>query len=650
MDITGPPRRGGPRQAEGGGGVILCEDLRKRYGQELVLDGFSHAFGDTGFYLLYGESGSGKTTLLNLLTGMVPFEGGAVTVNGRRFETLVDPGAAGLDFDYITQDAFFADFLTLADNLRLVDEDEEAVRAVLSRVGLEGMTEAYPPGLSGGERQRLAFARSLLAGKRVLFLDEPTAALDEENKRLVFAALRELKKDALILCATHDAAAMEYADEIVAFQKCTGTALAPPASAPAKAPRRPAAPAGRRAGLGKYLKKWFASGRRTRGAERKFFLFLTLAALLLLLGDLPGRKKDMTLENCYRANAVKYWDFSQDVSVYDALRALPGVRAVVLSYAQSCPAPSVTDPDTGMVISPEYETSLNTLPADEALFRLSHRIEYGRYCAGEREVLLSWEAAEALSPGDHAALVGRTFTKKLYALGDVEFEIAGVLGRLNKFERGWFLSMDMPWDSVYYSGRLTQRFIGDESFFAGEQRIYYLYFDSWRDLSAFADAYGEELRLNVGGRAFLGRDGDMISLLAVVLMPLAALVALFAALFYTNLVKTEITLNSRFVAAFEYAGYSRRRVLSRFTALHMRRLLVMSALALGIALALSEGFNALNRRFVFLGYQLFTANPWLILLFFGAVAGLSYLSIAVSLRRLKVQSWYETAVLQRDLI
>ena len=131
--------------------MIACEELTKTYGEECILDGFSGTFLETGFYLLLGESGSGKTSFLNLLAGFLPFESGTVRWDRDVYSEKVSfPGE--VPFDYMTQDSFFVD-------------------------------------LSGGERGRLAIIRALLKGKKVLLLDEPTAALDEKNKRMIFEML-----------------------------------------------------------------------------------------------------------------------------------------------------------------------------------------------------------------------------------------------------------------------------------------------------------------------------------------------------------------------------------------------------------------------------------------------------------------------------
>ena len=61
--------------------MIVCENVNKQYGKQVVLSDFSCRFENTGFYLLYGESGSGKTTLINILSGLIPFDGEKITVN-----------------------------------------------------------------------------------------------------------------------------------------------------------------------------------------------------------------------------------------------------------------------------------------------------------------------------------------------------------------------------------------------------------------------------------------------------------------------------------------------------------------------------------------------------------------------------------------
>ena len=65
--------------------MILCENIYKIFGTQVVIKSFSYQFEDNGFYLLFGESGSGKTTFLNILSGFLTFESGKININGNEF-------------------------------------------------------------------------------------------------------------------------------------------------------------------------------------------------------------------------------------------------------------------------------------------------------------------------------------------------------------------------------------------------------------------------------------------------------------------------------------------------------------------------------------------------------------------------------------
>ncbi len=638
--------------------MIVCENLNKQYGKQVVLSDFSCRFEDTGFYLLYGESGSGKTTLINILSGLIPFDGGSITVNGREFVSTVNLTEAELDYDYITQDSFFADFLTASENLSLISEDENKIEQILMKFGLSEAAGRSPSTLSGGERQRLSIARACFSQKKILFLDEPTASLDEENKTAIFELLSELKKDTLIICSSHDAIAKNYADEIISFHKCTETrdAIKAVSANPAKGncvqksnkEKKP---------VRKYLLKWFASERRNRRAELKFCIFLILAIMLFLLGDLPSHKKAINYEYSYRVNALTVRILSKEAIDYDTLCNMEHVKKVVLSYAGSTPDGIDYDsfePDAELPV-PEYETSLYTLPFEREYFKLADRIEYGSYFTDENQVLLSFEEAEALSPGKHGALIGSTITKNIYSLGNVRFEIVGVMGKLNAFEQKYLNSLGMNHDSMYINSKLTDRFIHSDDYYMSNQRDYYLFFDSYRELSDFYDEYNETFDdgyklLFISSMLDSSRDNETILVLGIILMPLSVFIALFTVLFYSTLLKTEITYNNRFIAVFEYSGYSKKKVISSFVAIHILKLILMSVISFAIAFVITEAVNIVNRRIVFIGFQLFTLNTPLMLIFLLSVVLLSWLSISISLRHVKISSWYENLIRQRDLL
>lgn len=159
---------------------------------------------DTGALALFGRSGSGKSTVLGLVAGLLRPDAGRVVVDGR---TLVDvergvflpPHRRGVGV--VFQDALLFPHLSVRANLgygrrfsrpdaRPVDVD-----AVVAMLGIGHLLERRPAGLSGGERQRVAIGRALLAGPRVLLLDEPLSALDFERRREIMPYIERLRDE-----------------------------------------------------------------------------------------------------------------------------------------------------------------------------------------------------------------------------------------------------------------------------------------------------------------------------------------------------------------------------------------------------------------------------------------------------------------------
>lgn len=286
--------------------MIDCRAVSKAFGEQTLFTDFTYRFPDIGLILLLGESGCGKTTLLNILAGLAPFDSGTVAWGGDVYTGRVDAAAIGSRLGYITQDSHFVDYLTVWDNLLLCTTNDGEAERLLLEYGLEDKRSQYPRQLSGGEKQRLAVLRMLLAHKPVLFLDEPTASLDQENKLALLRMLDTLKQTHLIVCCTHDEEARKFADDILDFHqlphstdgmgdKAAGTDVGEPPAAPAPSPRRPLQP---------FMNKW----RRFPGRERRSGVFLTLVLLLTFLavglGDTPQHKSDTNMEYMYHVTQM----------------------------------------------------------------------------------------------------------------------------------------------------------------------------------------------------------------------------------------------------------------------------------------------------------------------------------------------------------
>lgn len=175
-----------------------------------------------------GASGSGKSTLLGLMAGLDVPTSGTVHLMGRSLFDLDEEGRAALrarHVGFVFQSFQLLPNLTALENVMLPLElagkpAAEIARHMLDRVGLGQRLDHYPKTLSGGEQQRVSLARAFVVSPDILFADEPTGSLDEQNGRkiieLMFALLRE--QGATLVMVTHDPAVAARCDREVLLQ------------------------------------------------------------------------------------------------------------------------------------------------------------------------------------------------------------------------------------------------------------------------------------------------------------------------------------------------------------------------------------------------------------------------------------------------
>jgi putative ABC transport system ATP-binding protein len=212
--------------------AIDATGVRKVFGKGnlafLALKGVDFRVGEGEFVMLAGPSGSGKTTLLSLLGCVLsPTEG---TI--RLFDEVVSelpeselPRIRTELIGFIFQGHNLIASLSAEQNVALqlelrgygAAEASAEARTLLERVGLGEKRDNKPMELSGGQRQRIAIARALAGSPPLILADEPTAALDAENGRLVTEILRELARERghTVVVVTHDNRIFHLADRIV---------------------------------------------------------------------------------------------------------------------------------------------------------------------------------------------------------------------------------------------------------------------------------------------------------------------------------------------------------------------------------------------------------------------------------------------------
>lgn len=186
------------------------------------------------FTVIPGRSGSGKTTLLNILAGLLRPEGGVVRYDDTDVYTLNDRELSDFrnrHIGYIPQGHSLVGSLTVEENILLPaalagSEQKERAQALIEELGLGELANAYPKELSGGELRRAAIARALINSPEVIFADEPTNDLDDENTRVIFELLKNLAGEGhTVIAVTHELSAVEYADRVYRMEqgRLTGT-------------------------------------------------------------------------------------------------------------------------------------------------------------------------------------------------------------------------------------------------------------------------------------------------------------------------------------------------------------------------------------------------------------------------------------------
>jgi NitT/TauT family transport system ATP-binding protein len=193
---------------------LEIEHLSKRYrmereGREVVaLSDVSLSVEDGEFMAIVGPSGCGKTSLLNIAAGLLPYDEGSVSIDGKKVN------GPGVDRSVVFQHSSLLPWRTIAGNVRYGMEMQkrfdqatmqERTNHFIKLVGLSGFERHFPSELSGGMQQRVNLARALASDPMVLLMDEPFAALDAQTREFMQAELLKIwaKARKTVLFITH---------------------------------------------------------------------------------------------------------------------------------------------------------------------------------------------------------------------------------------------------------------------------------------------------------------------------------------------------------------------------------------------------------------------------------------------------------------
>lgn len=202
--------------------MIRLKGIRKSYNGREVLKGIDLEIADQDYLVILGASGSGKSTLLNVLSGLEKPDSGHVYYDEEDLSQLTEAQLTAFrraQIAFIFQQYFLLPNLTVEQNVKMganLAGNQDYVR-ILEALGLGDKLQHYPSQLSGGEQQRVAIARALAKRPRVLFLDEPTGALDEATGRQILAYISSLQEELgfTLVMVTHNTNIAQMAKTVV---------------------------------------------------------------------------------------------------------------------------------------------------------------------------------------------------------------------------------------------------------------------------------------------------------------------------------------------------------------------------------------------------------------------------------------------------
>ncbi len=199
-------------------------NIKKKYGNETVLNNISLKFPDHGLISIVGESGSGKSTLLNIIGLLEKYDEGKLLIDGKSTKDL---NLKDIDNVHKTYFSFIFQQYNLIENMSVIDNititnDNKDIYSIINMLKIRHLLTKKVIKLSGGEKQRVALARALSTNPRVLLADEPTGALDSKNRNIVMELLKNISEDILVILVTHNYRdALKYSDRIIEIKDGT---------------------------------------------------------------------------------------------------------------------------------------------------------------------------------------------------------------------------------------------------------------------------------------------------------------------------------------------------------------------------------------------------------------------------------------------
>ena len=206
--------------------MIVIKDLKKAYGDHVVLPCVNMEIKAKEVVVIIGPSGSGKSTLLRSITHLEKPTEGHIYIDGEEIDDDKNIDRIRAEVGMVFQHFNLFENMTVLQNLTLApiqvrkmdrQKAEEIALSLLDKVGLRSKKDYYPAQLSGGQKQRVAIARALAMRPKALLFDEPTSALDPEMVKEVLDVMKQLANEGMtMVVVTHEMGfAREVGDRVI---------------------------------------------------------------------------------------------------------------------------------------------------------------------------------------------------------------------------------------------------------------------------------------------------------------------------------------------------------------------------------------------------------------------------------------------------
>ena len=209
--------------------MIEFKNLKKSFGDKVVLDGVSHTMETGKTNLIIGTSGSGKTVLQKCLVGLFEPNEGEIIYDGKSFTDMTQEERTILrrEIGMLFQGSALFDSMTVEENIRFPlnmftndnsTKKRKRINEVLDRVNLKDANKKFPSEISGGMKKRVGIARAIVLNPKYLFCDEPNSGLDPVTSMIIDKLIKDLTIEYNIttIINTHDMnSVMEIGDNIL---------------------------------------------------------------------------------------------------------------------------------------------------------------------------------------------------------------------------------------------------------------------------------------------------------------------------------------------------------------------------------------------------------------------------------------------------